>query len=189
MIDLLAYLSKDAIERLESLYKNSAVLIEKYKHIIKCKPGCSACCRSFPWHLIEIAYIVSPIKKLSKKQRIKLNNKIKRYDLFYEERFPKGNFEMTLDNIDYIGNFDDYSCIFLKNNMCLIYPYRPLVCRLTISYKAEGCDGNNIPKDFEQERQPLFEILHSLNKEFCHQISSSSCLGMPFRFFDDKMLK
>jgi|GEM_PF-410302 len=113
---------------------------EEQKEYIKCAPKCSHCCESgsFPASEVEFAFVRQGIKTLDEKTQKEL--KLKCLEL-YEKRHiylqqGKDIFEFT------------YKCPFLLNKTCLVYDYRPLVCRIhglmSYSYTEEGVNSQKI---------------------------------------------
>ena len=84
-------------------------LFEEQKKYIKCKRGCSFCCEhgNYPFSRLEMEYIMSGY--------IKLPNDIK---------------DIIRKNLSNIKNKEDYICPFLINNLCSLYQYRALTCRI-----------------------------------------------------------
>ena len=81
------------------------------KDKIKCRMGCSLCCKNanFPLSLLEMKYLMSGFLKLEKKAHDKVRENIK---LAIEQ------------------NKDEYDCPFLINETCSVYDYRPIICRV-----------------------------------------------------------
>lgn len=92
---------------LEELDKRLNSYFEKYKNFIHCTSGCSACCEKgdYPISQLELEYIMQGFINLDNKTKIQIQNNIKSME--------KGG-----------------KCPFLLNNLCSIYPYRPVICRV-----------------------------------------------------------
>lgn len=76
--------------------------------------GCGSCCRGFPGY---VWINRDEIEKISKF----LNLEIK---VFLQKFCRESNNKIALKEWLF-----DYSCIFLKENRCTIYPVRPLQCK------------------------------------------------------------
>ena len=115
-------------------------ILEKYfeeqKEYIKCMPGCAYCCNEghYPTSEIEFNYLKPGFKELDKEVRKSI--KIKAVKLYKKRliHLNKGNdiFKFT------------YECPFLHENKCLVYDYRPIVCRthglITTTFTEESGD-------------------------------------------------
>ena len=87
---------------------------ELHKEYICCKKGCSLCCETgdYPLSQIEFDYIMSGFIELDDRKKNIIQNNIK--------TMQKGKV-----------------CPFLHDSCCLIYKYRPVVCRIHgIAYKG-----------------------------------------------------
>ena len=106
---------------------------------IKCHKGCSDCCKNanFPLSLLEMKYLMSGFLKLDKE----IHDKV-RY-----------NIKSAIKQ-----NKDEYNCPFLVNDMCSVYEYRPIICRVYgLAYmRSDGVvslpcctpDGKNYSENF-----------------------------------------
>ena len=100
------------LEELDSMLKT---YFESHKEYIKCKKGCSICCKNgdFPMSQIEFTYITKGYINLPndiKKEVQKNINQIKQ-----QKEKTEGRFE--------------YDCPFLINDECSVYKYRGIICR------------------------------------------------------------
>lgn len=127
-----------------------------YSDNIKCQPGCISCCeKDITFFPIEIYYIAYSVKKDPKLIKI----------------------------IKKLGHEDNkYQCQFLYKERCMIYRYRPFLCRtfgLPILYKEEkkflldicnknlnGIDINDIDIECVLSMDLLNEKLVSINQLF-----------------------
>ncbi len=91
---------KEFDKRLESYFKS-------FGDNICCKEGCSSCCEQgdYPLSDIELEYLMKGFVKLNPQIKVQIQNNIK---------------DMKKGGI----------CPFLVNNICSVYKYRPIVCRV-----------------------------------------------------------
>ncbi len=96
---------------LEKFDKRLNKYFEEQCEFIKCKEGCSACCEvgEYPFSRLEAEYLMSGFIKLSSDVKDKIRQKIKHL----KSENPKM-----------------YKCPFLIDNMCSVYKYRGIVCRV-----------------------------------------------------------
>lgn len=89
--------------------------LEKYferdKKKIQCAKGCSACCQNadFPLSLTEMKYLMQGFLGLDKSAHDKVRDNIK--------------------NVIESGK-KYYTCPFLIDDLCSVYEYRPIICRV-----------------------------------------------------------
>jgi len=107
---------------------------------IKCI-HCSNCCGPIIWFKPEEILIRDFLEK----------NKLK-YTTFTKEQIKK----------------NDMKCPYLKENKCIIYPVRPIVCRLQGNIDELVCKNNiDIKKlnidEFNKIRREFFELLKKTN--------------------------
>lgn len=109
---------------------------EEQKEYIKCSAGCSYCCESgsFPASEIEYSFVKEGFNKLDKDTKKKI--RIKSLNL-YEKRYI--HLQKGRDIFDFT-----YQCPFLENKNCLVYEYRPVICRIhgliTCEYSKESAE-------------------------------------------------
>lgn len=96
-----------------------------------CLTECQAmCCKDL---LISLSHI--DVQRILKHKRLDLSKFIKFYTEVNPEfyKYTASIVAIKLDNTDCLMalNLVDHNecCPFLKNNKCIIYPYRPMVCR------------------------------------------------------------
>lgn len=96
--------------------KKLAKYFELYARAIKCKKGCSFCCKNgdYPLSYLEMCYLMKGFAKLEKNSHDIVRENIK---AILESK--------TLQNAD-----KSHTCPFLVNNECVVYNYRPLTCRI-----------------------------------------------------------
>ena len=78
-----------------------------HKDYIHCKCGCSSCCENgdYPISQLELEYLMQGFATLDNNLKIKIQNNFK--------TIVKGGV-----------------CPFLENKKCLVYEYRPIICRV-----------------------------------------------------------
>jgi Fe-S-cluster containining protein len=114
------------LERYESQLNQITDKINFYfteqKDYIKCKMGCGLCCSSsyYPISELEYKYLKKGIELYYSKEDIDALHK-KAWEIYKNrQEFKKQN-----PNIfDFV-----YVCPFLKDNVCSVYQYRPIICR------------------------------------------------------------
>ena len=96
-------------------------MFEKQAPFIKCKKGCSYCCKEGEYPLSELEFI-----------NIMLCYHTLPYDI-------KGIINQNIENILDKKRQKFYECPFLINDACSVYSARPLICRTfgLISYKDD----------------------------------------------------
>lgn len=61
---------------------------------------------------------------------------------------------------------DELTCRFRKDNSCLIYPVRPIVCKLFGEYENLYCDKNSIkPKKAIAPKKKPIGLINDLTEE------------------------
>ena len=101
---------KDFDELLKLLYQNQS-------QNIKCKKGCSKCCKGgeFPCSQLEFAFITKGYLSLDEKTKILVQQNIR---------------NLLLDKKEFKGERFEHTCPFLLNDECTIYEYRGILCRV-----------------------------------------------------------
>lgn len=101
---------------LEEIDLKIGQLFENHKQYIKCKKGCSLCCKQgeFPYSQLEFTYLTQGYLSLSNDKKIIIQNNIKN---LLEQR---KNFN---------GERFEHDCPFLINDECSVYKYRGIICR------------------------------------------------------------
>jgi len=105
---------------------------------IFCKQGCSKCCRQsqFPYTEIEFRLLVEGMKILKQDELSLIMEKI--------DAIIQAKNEHLKNNPEQIFEYD---CPFLRDDSCIIYPFRGLVCRCfgLMSHNPEGDKNLKIP--------------------------------------------
>ena len=146
---------KDFLEKLD-------VKLQKYferdADKIKCQKGCSLCCSNgdYPLSYLEMRYLMYGFSLLEKDIHDEVRANIKKLITTESKK--------------------SYVCPFLKENMCSVYKYRPIICRVHgLAYRKQngvvnlpGCAdfGLNYSKNYDGEKvdfEPIDEDL-SINK-------------------------
>lgn len=99
---------------IENLDKKLQGYFWEYKDYINCKKGCSFCCQKgdYPISELEFKYIMLGYMETAEEVKSKIKHNI--------EQMQEGE-----------------KCPFLVNNICSVYKYRPLVCRVHgLAYKG-----------------------------------------------------
>ncbi len=91
-------------------------IFEKQKEFIKCKKGCSLCCRQgdYPFSQLEFTYLMDGYIKLPAQIKVIVQNNIK--NLLEEKK-------------NFSGERFEHKCPFLINDECCVYKYRGIICR------------------------------------------------------------
>ena len=97
-------------------------MFEKQAPFIKCKKGCTYCCKEGEYPLSELEYVNM---------------------MLYYHSLPNDTKGIINQNIEKILEQDRqklYECPFLVNDACSVYPARPIICRAfgLISFKDNG---------------------------------------------------
>lgn len=121
------------------LNKKLDIYFSEQKDFIKCKKGCSLCCKFcyYPYSKLEYEYLKLGIASLDKKQQEIINQKALK---IYKDR---KEFLKTNPNImDFY-----YDCPILIDDTCGLYNFRGLLCRtFGLAYKdVENSQKINVP--------------------------------------------
>lgn len=105
---------------LSELKQKLDICFSEQKDFIKCKQGCSLCCKFcyYPYSKLEYDYMRIGIKSLTKEQQEIITSKALKV-LKDRKEFAKDNDIMTFT----------YDCPILINDTCGLYEYRGLLCR------------------------------------------------------------
>lgn len=89
-------------------------LSASFKSSLQCKKGCSQCCYvNLSVFEVEAQNIKTWFESLSSDEKTIIKNKLKSKQIPKDDKLPK----------------ESDPCVFLKNDECIIYPARPLICR------------------------------------------------------------
>ena len=104
---------KKFLKELDNLLIN---LFNSHSKYIKCKKGCSICCKSgeFPYSQIEFNYLTQGFLSLEPEKRKQIQTKIKK--LIEQKK-------------EYKGKIFEHDCPFLIEEECSVYEYRGIICR------------------------------------------------------------
>jgi len=93
-----------------------AEIFEQQKKYIKCKKGCSICCKQgdYPFSRIEFAYLTQGFINLPADKKSIVQRKIK---------------ALSKKKKEFSGERFEHECPFLINNECSVYNYRGIICR------------------------------------------------------------
>ena len=97
-----------------------------------CQKGCAFCChQSVTVAAIEGSYIESfVLNKMPKHVRRLVKDNVKRWFSFFNANTPERQLtKQDLPPVERRQALEGVPCPFLVNNVCSIYPVRPLVCR------------------------------------------------------------
>jgi Fe-S-cluster containining protein len=159
---------------IEKLEYHEIKLLQRYGNLINCKRGCSACCILESVFPIE-AYAIysSPISKeiISKSYTSNESDKIEK------------------------------TCVFLKDEICTIYPVRPVICRthgypVFVEGKVDMCPENfkdikSIDSEYILDLKNVNNAIASINIIFKKEIDEKffGSLRISLKELKDFMLK
>ncbi len=171
-----------------------------YGSCIKCKPQCSDCCHAiFGLFLIEAAYIQQHFNELDRKVRREVLSNAKKYEKALqkvEERLQAHEDDPRMKS--YALSKERVRCPLLnQNEECIIYPHRPITCRVygiptAIQGKARVCGKAAIERG---ESYPTFDLdacykeLYRLSKELLVQMGQSDMEKASLLISVSKILK
>ncbi len=128
-------------------------VIQHHGSEIRCKPGCSDCCRvDLSIYVFEAEHILGAFEKLTSKQQ-----------------------ESVLERARNLSRGRSGDCPFLEQNICLAYENRPIICRthgLVLLVPGEDrisvCLHNfksqtKLDKRFVMDLEPINQILATIN--------------------------
>lgn len=158
------------------------------KHRVGCKKGCAECCSSgfFDITLLDAMYINASLRKIPAQVRHRIVSKAQaQLDVLERKKAFFRSDPILYDQkaIDIVSRRSmRVQCPALENNRCLIYDYRPHICRIfgpTIRGKRravhlEGCGyfKRDIPEEdfpilrhYEDEDAILFELFKTAGRK------------------------
>jgi len=139
---------------IKSLDDKLSTYFERDKDKICCCKGCSACCKNadFPLSFMEMKYLMQGFLRLDKLTHDKVRNNIKNV-ISSDEK--------------------NYTCPFLIDDLCSVYEYRPIICRVhgLAWMRSDGIvnlpdcakNGLNYSKNFDGKTVDFEPIKEDLN--------------------------
>lgn len=137
------------LEKYRELAKEIDLKIESlntlHKPHMQCKAGCAKCCLDFDVFPVEFYAIKAEMERDNFKIPVTK---------------PTENFESLED--------EEASCLFLKDNFCQIYKYRPIICRthglplLSMNETADFWELSHCDLNFETMEPDFFHDENSL---------------------------
>lgn len=173
---------------LDELTQQTEGLLDEYKSEFVCTEGCSGCCETFLWNLIEIINVREGAKYCTTLN--KLGKRIHTYNNEYHRR-KKIMGELAEDCDVFTAFFKDLRCVFLYENRCLVYENRPLLCRLYASRNTKSCAGiHELPEEYHSRANDILMRVFILNSRFT-QLYHTNCTiqGLPFRFLSWELVE
>lgn len=126
---------------------------ENFNSAIVCQKGCAYCCSKSECYafMVEAAYVVSHLNHFARNLKHYIAEKIDLFDREFNRRGLSGSRPVQS------GILNDYNtllppCPFLKDNECVIYEARPMICRAYISHSIDECRGFAKPHIMEIEK-------------------------------------
>ncbi|HDI79085.1 MAG TPA: hypothetical protein ENF54_05540 [Desulfobacteraceae bacterium] len=184
-------------------------LSQRYKKYIRCEMGCSDCCHAvFGLFLIEAVYIKRHFDKLDPQRCKEALLRCNRMDIELkriEKKIERFRNDPEMQN--YVMAKERIRCPLLdENNRCILYPYRPITCRvygvpvkmggtIRVCHKAKFEQGMSYSfYDLDDTYRNLYlfsvELLKELKKgdqsKASLLISMSKALGTPFELLIDE---
>lgn len=150
---------------LEFLDCKLASMFEAQRPYIQCKEGCAHCCREGEYPMSEIEYInmMFCYDNLDSEIKETINNNIS--ELLKTERKKL------------------YTCPFLINNSCSVYPARSIICRAfgLMSYNSKGKKkvpfcvdlGLNYANIYDKENDKIKEVANDEPEPLAYNIDRS----------------
>lgn len=172
---------KDFKAELTGMMKQADALLDANRKEFACKAGCSNCCESFCWNLIEVINIRENMKYRGLLRR--LRNRVAAYnDEYYRRKAIIG--EAAQDDDVFRVLFKDLRCIFLHSNRCLVYHDRPLACRLYASRDGKSCSGlHELQPDYQERANNILGQAMLLNSRYTELYHPGfNYQPYPFRF-------
>jgi Fe-S-cluster containining protein len=118
---------------------------------IACEKGCSYCCYGWEVKLTfsELLDFIKSLNNLSNDEKIKTAKRLEDYKR--------------------LKDITNQPCPFLDNNLCVVYPSRPFVCRTFSSYDKNLCKTKTpfeFPPILDQIIEDIKEKINTLSDEF-----------------------
>ena len=174
-------ISEDIKAELAELTRQADELSASFKTEFVCLAGCSGCCETFLWNLVEIINVRED-KKYSTTLK-KLHKRIKAYNREYHRR-KKIMGDASNDFDIFSTFFKDLRCIFLHDSKCLVYENRPILCRLYASRDKERCAGlHELSPDYHERANHILMQTLMLNSRYTQLFHPGYTVqGLPFRY-------
>ena len=129
---------------------------DEFKSKLECKKGCSQCCYvDLSVFEIEAQNIRQWYESISDDERTEIHNKLK----------------LSQQDRDDFAGIKKSPCHFLRNDECVIYPVRPLICRT---------QGNAFAIQVEEEQ---YLDICPLNEKAAEDIRSNDIINLNCRLF------
>jgi len=126
-------------EFVKLLTKNLDGFFENQKEFVKCQKGCSLCCQAgyYPITNLEYEFLKIGFNTLEKDMQDIIRQRVFAISKESKNFIQNGNNQ---------NNFS-YECPLLFNNLCSLYEYRPLICRIhgLITFSLKGGKNYNLP--------------------------------------------
>ena len=182
---------KERLERYTEYLKSLNELIEQcfeqQKDYIYCKPGCGVCCNNSDYPTSELEYeylktglnLLNPEKKQLVRERVR--ELYKKRTLLFEKEGKPHKFV--------------YICPLVDEGKCLIYPYRPMVCRtygLIILKRDKGRVISQLPECANNGLNYSIIWDKNLKKLIPEKVAEMKALGkppMPFTLHYNELLE
>lgn len=155
-------LTSTGIDLLKDLYAEADRYLGEYlkTNEISCGKGCGHCCKQLICcTTLEMQLIVKYMStKMIKTQRKDLKKRLKKAGTKFAMWFQNSLFDVPKSQASLISEpirakYFGKACPFLKNEICCIYPVRPIICRTT-KVKGDSC-GLQVPLGSKRTSQPI----------------------------------
>jgi Fe-S-cluster containining protein len=137
---------------------------------LDCKPGCHYCCFNLP--------VVTPLEALF------MGHHVEQVFSNQEKKKIADRIGKILKRIKGMRTYEivmmrhELPCIFLEDEMCIIYPVRPVVCRTCTSTSAEHCKLIFESRDHRARLrcyQQIREIFQTVQTDLVHRSREMGC--------------
>jgi len=165
-----------ALEMAEAALNHTDHAIQKFlatgslPEPLDCKPGCHYCCFNLP--------VVTPLEALFMGHHVE--------EVFTDDDKKKltERIKRILNRIKGMRTYEiammrhELPCIFLEDEMCMVYPVRPVVCRTCSSTSAEHCKMIFETRDHRARLrcyQGMREIFQTVQTDLVHRSQEMGC--------------
>lgn len=137
---------------------------------LDCKPGCHYCCYNLP--------VVTPLEALF------MGHHVDQVFTDQEKKEIADRIEKILKRIKGMRTYEivmmrhELPCIFLEDEMCMVYPVRPVVCRACTSTSAEHCKMIFETRDHRARLRcypQIREIFQTVQTDLVHRSREMGC--------------